>query len=182
MRRRLAFVLAPVAACALALGACSPTWNWRELRLEQAPIRIQLPCKPEQASRRMPLAGEVVDLHMTGCATQGTTFAVTTARLAPGTSPAALLVAWRESMLQTLRASEVKERPYTAPGVGVLALPQSVRVDARGLQPDGQPVQASAIWFARTGADGVWVVHAAVYAAKPDPNVGETFLGAVRGD
>ncbi len=182
MLRRLAFVLSTAAVCAFALGACSPTWNWRELRLEHAPIRIQLPCKPEQASRRMPLAGEVVDLNMTGCATQGMTFAVTSARLDAGASPAAVLAAWRESMLQTLRASEVKERPFTAPGAGVLALPQSVRVDARGLQPDGQPVQASAVWFARTEGDGVWVVHAAVYAAKPDPNVVETFLGAVRGD
>lgn len=182
-RMKFRAIFVPVFLVAgLVLGACSPSWNWRDLRLEQAPIRIQLPCKPEQASRRVPLAGELVDLQMTGCATQGTTFAVTAARLSPGASPAAVLAAWRESMLQTLHASEVQERPYTPSGSGMLALPQSVRVDARGTQPDGKPVQASAVWFARTDPNGVWVVHAAVYGAKTDRAVVETFLGAVRGD
>ena len=115
MRRRLAFVLSTAAVCAFALGACSPTWNWRELRLEHAPIRIQLPCKPEQASRRMPLAGEVVDLNMTGCATQGMTFAVTSARLDAGASPAA-------------------GRPRPSSAISIRMAPPSCRAD-RAMRP-----------------------------------------------
>ena len=53
------------------LAACSPAWNWREVRLEDAPLTAMLPCKPDQASQTVTLAGATAELQMTGCESGG---------------------------------------------------------------------------------------------------------------
>lgn len=41
-------------AGAAALAGCSPALDWREVRLQAAPLKIVMPCKPERESRFMP--------------------------------------------------------------------------------------------------------------------------------
>ena len=41
-------------AGAAALAGCSPALDWREVRLEAAPLKTMLPCKPERESRFVP--------------------------------------------------------------------------------------------------------------------------------
>ena len=51
----------------LALTACSPSLNWREVRASQGELKAMLPCKPDQGNRKQTLAGLELDVHMTGC-------------------------------------------------------------------------------------------------------------------
>ena len=55
-----------LAAALLGLAACSPTFNWREVRVESAPLKAMLPCKPDRGSRAVPMAGRQVELQVLG--------------------------------------------------------------------------------------------------------------------
>ena len=69
-------------AAALLIAGCSPALNWRTVPLPEAELTITLPCKPDQATRTVELAGAPVELSMVGCDADGATFAVSHAALA----------------------------------------------------------------------------------------------------
>jgi hypothetical protein len=160
------------------LAACSPPWNWRELRLEGAPLTIRLPCKPEHASQTVTLAGAPVLLLMTGCENAGATLAVSRVLLSPGGNPGAALAQWRGATLVGMRAQAVSEQAFQPPGS--LALPESVRLVARGQSRDGRPVSAQAAWFASATPQGVWLFHAVMYADAIAPEGADTFFEGLR--
>ena len=68
-------------AAALLIAGCSPALNWRTVPLPEADLTITLPCKPDQATRTVELAGAPVELSMVGCDADGATFAVSHACL-----------------------------------------------------------------------------------------------------
>jgi len=160
------------------LAACSPAWNWRELRLDGASLSIALPCKPDHASQTVTLAGAPVLLAMTGCENAGATLAVSQVRLPPGASPGAALAQWRAATLAGMRAQGVREQPFQP--AGSLNLPESVRIVAHGQSREGRPVNAQAVWFARATAQGVWLFHAVVYADAVSPEVADAFFAGLR--
>lgn len=65
-----------LAATLFTLAACSPTFNWREVRAESMPLKAMLPCKPDKGARTVPMAGRQVELQVLGCEAGGATFAL----------------------------------------------------------------------------------------------------------
>lgn len=165
-------------AVSVGFTACTPAWNWREVRLEDAPLSAVLPCKPDQGSQTVTLAGATVELQLTGCESGGTTLAVSRMRLPPGASPAEALSHWRVVTLAGMKAQGVHEQPFQ-PG-GSLTLPQSVRVVASGQYRDGRPVRAQAVWFASASPQGVWLFHAVIYADTISAEVADTFFSGLK--
>ncbi|MCU0926082.1 MAG: hypothetical protein MUF44_08585 [Hydrogenophaga sp.] len=90
----------------LALGACSPTFNWRELRLDGTPLQALMPCKPESATRPVPLAGTPTELHMHSCKTGGLRFAVAWADVGSAAQVPVALAAWRSASLQAIGTAD----------------------------------------------------------------------------
>lgn len=162
----------------LGLAGCSPAFNWRDIRLDEAPLTALLPCKPDRGNRTVPLAGASVELRMVGCEAGGATFAVSQTRLHPGAPAAEALAQWRAATLGNMRARDVLQKPFQPPGS--LALPQSVQLTASGQRADGRPVQARAVWFARPAPEGIWLFHAVVYADAVDAEAADTFFGGLR--
>ncbi len=160
------------------LTACSPAFNWREVPLDGAPLRILLPCKPDRASRPLELAGESVALTMTGCDAGGATFAASQVRLGAGASAGAALAQWRAATLANMRARDIREAPFRP--AGSLDLPQSVRLSAVGQRADGTGVQSQAVWFARSSGDGLWLFHAVIYAPAIQPEAAEAFFDGLK--
>lgn len=169
MHRILGVTLAGVLA-----AACSPTFNWREVRAEGAPVQAVLPCKPDRGSRSVQMAGKDVQLQAMSCDTGGATFAVLYADLGDPALAAAALDHWRKASLASLRAGEPQVRPFVPPGG--LGLAQSARVSAQGQRADGTPVRSEAAYAAR----GPWVVQAVVYAAEPKPEWLEPFFQGLK--
>lgn len=64
----------------LALAACAPSLNWREVRPPQAQgLVLMFPCKPEHLERRLTLpglAGGPVTMHLLSCEADGATWAL----------------------------------------------------------------------------------------------------------
>lgn len=162
-------------AALLALGACSPTFNWRELRLDGTPLLALMPCKPESATRPVPLAGTPTELHMHSCEAGGLRFAVAWADVGNAAQVPVALAAWRAASLQAIRVAPTPTDDATHHwGVTVAGAPAAQGVKAQGQDPQGQPVQTRVAYFAQ----GTRVYQAAVYGPKlPDEAVDAFFAG-----
>lgn len=171
-----------LAATAL-LAACSPALDWRDVAVPVASLTASLPCKPEQVQRSVELAGQPVELRMTGCEANGATFAVACAALAEPALAGAALAHWRAAVWAGMQAPAPGQpgAPQDTPFVptGALELPQSVRSVGAGRQPNGDAVHAQAAWFARVRGPQLSVCHAIVLSAQPRPAVADTFLAGL---
>jgi hypothetical protein len=164
-------------AALLAVSACNPTFNWRELRLDGTPLQALLPCKPESATRVVPLAGTPTELHMHSCEAGGLRFAVAWADVGDVAQVPVALAAWRSASLQAIRVVPPPvDDPSTQWGVTVAGAPAAQGVSAQGQDPQGQPVQTRAAYFAQ----GTQVYQAAVYGAKLSDEAVDGFFAGLR--
>ncbi|WP_298932720.1 hypothetical protein [uncultured Ramlibacter sp.] len=161
-----------LAACAAT--ACSPTFNWREVRAESGTLRASLPCKPDKATRQVPMAGRQVDLHVLGCEAGGATFAVLYADIGEAGRAGEALAQWKQATLANMRATGVREQPFLPPGG--FALREAVQVVASGQRADGSKVESHAAYAAR----GSQVVQAVIYSDALKPEMAAGFLAGLR--
>ena len=158
----------------LVLAACSPTFNWREVRVEPSPLKAMLPCKPDKATRQVPMAGRNVDLQVLGCDTGGATFAVLFADIGDATRSGEVLAQWKQATLSNMRSRAGKEEPFLPPGG--IALRESIHIVAAGQRADGSAVESHAAYFAR----GTQVYQAVIYADRLQPQWAETFFSGLK--
>jgi len=170
-------------AALLALAACSPTFNWREVRPENTALTLLLPCKPDKASKTVPLGGQPAALSMLGCDTGGATFAVAVADIGDAARAEAVLAQWQQLTLANMKAGPVgsgagatQVTPFRPAG---LTGPPALRVKAQGQRADGRAVAGQAAYFAR-GSQLFQVVLYADLADGLDPEVAETFFGSLK--
>lgn len=154
--------------------ACSPTFNWREVRAEPTPLKAMLPCKPDKGARQIPMAGRQVELQVLGCDTGGATFAVLFADLGQNGRGGEVLAQWQEATLANMRGKPSQVTPFVPPGA--LGLPQSQRVKAAGQRADGSAVQSQAAYFAR----GSQVFQAVIYAGEVMPEWADPFFQGLK--
>lgn len=161
-------------AALLTVAACSPTYNWREVRPEGTRLALLLPCKPDKAEKTVPLGGRDTPLAMLGCETGGATFAVAVADLGPAANAADVLGQWQRLSLAAIQATAPQARPLKLPGA---TGPVQV-VSAEGVRADGAPVRFSAAWFAQ----GSQVFQVVMLGAAPAPPADaiETFFSSLR--
>lgn len=172
------FLRAAALFAALSLAACNPTFNWREVRPDTSTLVALLPCKPDQATRPVSLAGQPVRLDMLSCNAGGATFAIGHTAINDPAQAGEMLTQWRTVTLANLRATVSTDEPFLPKGS--LALPQSVRVVASGQRADGQAVTVHAAWFAQSTSSGIQLFQAVVYADKVSMEVSDTFFSALR--
>lgn len=159
--------------CAV-LASCSPTFNWREVRLEPSPLIALLPCKPDRGERDVPLAGRSVRLSMRGCEAGGLLFAVAWTDLGDASAVEAVLTEWRATTLANLQAGPATAAPFTP--VGGHAGTASTRVSASARATDGSALQARGAWF----ASGSMVFQALILGPMPDAEVVDAFFAGLR--
>ncbi len=177
----VATALLAVGAAVAALSGCSPAFNWREQRLPPTPLRALLPCKPDEATRTVPLGDAPVAMRMVGCEAGGATFAIAYVAAEPARI-GALLGRWQDATLANFGQAPGPDAPAGRAFVpeGALALPQSVRIAAAGRSADGGPVAVQAAWFAGGDAGATYVFQALVYAPEPVTEAVDTFFSSLR--
>lgn len=135
------------------------------------------PCRPDQLTRLIPLAGAMVDLHLTACDAGGASFAVSHAEFADGSAAQAGLAQWRKATLANLSDAAVSELPMdfqlpgAAPGNTQFALTK-----ATGKRGDESAVNFNGIWLLREKR----VIHAAIYAPTITAEMSETFFQGLK--
>lgn len=166
-----------IAAAGVLLVACNPAFNWREVRPDNTALSLLLPCKPDKATRTVPMGGQPTELAMLGCETSAVTFAIATATVKDASQMAAVLTGWQTATLANMKATGTGETmPLKMPGASVQ--PSAVLVRAEGRRADGSAVQSQAAYFAH----GAQVFQAVMYADKIEPDVRETFFSSLKLD
>jgi len=167
----------PLAAMALLgaglVAACSPTFNWREVRVESTSLTAMMPCKPDTAAREVPMAGRQVRLTALSCEAGGATFAVLFADVGDPARLGEALAQWKAATLANLRSAAAQETPFLPHGA--LALPQSLQVVASGQRADGSTVESHAAYFAH----GSHVFQAVIYAGQLKPEQASSFFAGL---
>ena len=158
-------------ATVLALAACTPELNWREVRAEPTALTVLLPCKPDRGARVVPLAGRDTPLTMLGCDAGCATFAVAFADTPDAGQAVLALAQWRAATLANMRAGTPVQQAFAVAG-GVAG----TRVSASGQRADGKPVQSQALYFSQ----GQRVSQAVIYADRMSPDVADTFFAGLR--
>ena len=159
------------------LSACSPTFNWREARLEATPLQALLPCKPETAQRSVPLAGSPTELHLLACETGGLQFALAWAEVAAPAQVPQALATWRIASLQSIGVRLAPgDEASTAWAASVPGATQTLGVQASGQNPAGGVVQTRAVYFAQ----GTQVFQAAVYGERLPAEALDAFFSGLR--
>jgi hypothetical protein len=162
---------------ALALTACNPTFNWRELRPEGTPLEALLPCKPETADRSVPLGGSPTVLHMNSCKTGGLTFALAWAEVSDNGAVPAALIDWQRASLAAIRIDPAQHADPSHRWSAKLSGSTLVQgIQAQGTDPQGQPIQTRAVYFAR----GTQVFQAAIYGPALSDEVSATFFDGLK--
>jgi hypothetical protein len=171
MRGRLALLL----ALSSALGACSPTLDWREARPEGSQARLMFPCRPASHARRVALTGTTVEMTMVACTAGDTVFALTFADLGDPTRVGPALDELGRSLQAALRPAQgAASQPVSV--AGMTPHPQAAQWRLAGRLPDGRTVQERAALFSY----GTRVYQATMLGARLDAEAQDTFFGALR--
>lgn len=163
-------------AALLAMAACSPALNWREVRPEGTRLNLLLPCKPDKAQKVVPLGGRPTPLAMLGCDADGATFAVAIADVGDASQAASVLALWQDLALANMKAVPASRQPLplkvpgASPGVPV------TRLQAQGQRADGTAVSGQAAYFAQ----GSQLFQVVMYAPRIAPEVAETFFSSLK--
>lgn len=170
-----------VGMAAALLAACTPSLNWRNVSLPEADLTITLPCKPDNARRTVEIAGKPTELSMVGCEADGALFAVSHTVMADAALVGPALAQWRTAVIALMgdgAEAAAVNKPFALQGA--LVLPQSVRTVVQGRRPDGTPVVAQAVWFARASGPQVTLYHAVIYTDKARPELADPFFSGLK--
>ena len=159
----------------LALAACTPALNWREVRPEGSQARSMFPCKPASHARRVAIAGQSLEMSMLACSADETVYALSFADVAePARVGAALDELGRAAQSNLQSQGAVAAEPAVV--VGMTPHPQSAQWRLSGRLPDGRAVQERVLLFSH----GTRVYQATMLGARLDAEAQETFFGALR--
>ncbi len=165
--------LSRCAVAALALCACSPALDWREVRPPDSGVRALFPCKPEHMRREIVLAGAPAATALAACTTGGATYALMHARV---DDPAQVAPALQQ--LRAAAAANVGGTPRTVAPMAVAGMtpnPHAERVEIDGLGVRGEAVREHAGFFAK----GLRVFQATVVGPQPDAAAVDAFFSAL---
>lgn len=157
----------------LALAACNPTFNWRDVRPEGTQLSLLMPCKPDKGQKTVPMAGQPVELNLLSCDAGSVTFAVALVDVKDASKAAVALTQWQSATLANMKAAP------GAPGAAfkLTGLASgAVMVRANGQRANGQAVSSQAAYFAQ----GPQVFQAVIYADKIAPDVADTFFSGLK--
>lgn len=179
MGRKLAVVvLAPVLWL---VAACTPEYDWREVRPEGAGFAVLMPDKPASMTRRIQLEGLDLEMTMHGARVKDVAYTVGTVTLPDATQ------ATREQVLAAMRRAMVGN----IGGTERAAVPVAIsRIDASGarigeapglqIEATGRMRESDAVLLARFVAvdDRAW--QAVVLGPRPDREPASQFLESLR--
>jgi hypothetical protein len=159
----------------LALAACTPALNWREVRPDGSQARGMFPCKPASHARRVTLAGQTEEMSMWACSADETVYALSFADVKdPARVGAALDELGRAAQSNLQSQGGAASQPAAV--VGMTPHPQSAQWHSSGRLPDGRAVQERVLLFSH----GTQVYQATMLGAQLDTEAQETFFGGLR--
>lgn len=147
------------------LAACNPVFNWRETRIGDDGVVVLLPCKPDRATRSMPLGGVPAEIEMAGCQAGGATFAIARVQVVDLSEARERLAAWRAATREQWSGATLEEQPAALPKAAPTPAPLALR--ATGAKTDGEASQARMLWFVQSTVGAKPAVYQAMVLGTP---------------
>jgi hypothetical protein len=113
---------------AAALCACSPQYDWRDYRSNDAPYAVLFPGKPASQTRAIQLDGLEVSMTMTAAEVNGVVFAVGSAQLADAAKAPAAIEAMKTALVNNIGATVTRNKS------SVDGKQSTLEVEAKGSQ------------------------------------------------
>lgn len=107
------------AAGALTLSACSPKFDWREVRGGAVPYVAVLPAKPTTLSRPIDLDGVQVAMTMTAAEVDGVTFAIGSAEMPDAMQAQAALNKMKTALVKNINGSIQHEKSSASGAIDI---------------------------------------------------------------
>lgn len=155
--------------------ACSPKFDWREIRNNESPFVATFPGKPANHSRDIDLDGMKVQLNMTAVDVNKISFAIAYAKI--DNSDKSLqaqqqqhaLSAMQIAMLKNIQGQVIQPAPAESPKNTMTAM---------GKTPNGQPVKM----LARFTQHGSWVIQVVMIGEEKSftPEAADMFFGSIK--
>ncbi len=156
-----------------ALAACSPPFDWREVRVDEATLRAQFPCRPERRVREVPIEGTPLRMEMVTCSTEGITFAASHFAVRDPAGVSAAIDAVKAALVANLGGAAPKTSAFQL--AGMTPNPSTARLDVTGRRPDGEAVDLHTAFFTR----GLRIYQLSVLGKAPPPQVVDTFFAGL---
>src|SRR5471030_2526539 len=109
MRKISLPLVATTLLATMLVSACSPKFNWRDYRSNDAPYTVQFPGKPAQQTRTVDLDGQQVSLTMAATEIDGTTFAVASGELPDAAHAQLAMLAMKTAMVKNIAGVRSEE-------------------------------------------------------------------------
>ena len=169
-----AALIAALTAAGLALTACSPALDWRNVRPEGSGLLLQMPCRPGAVERTLALDGGPQRVVLHSCPADGLLWGLATADLGDPARVAPALQAWRDAAAANIAAAPAEAVALQVPG----ATPSvaSGRLRLQGRRPDGAAVQMQLALFTR----GTLVFQATVLGPQVPDEAADPFFDSLR--
>lgn len=141
-------------AFALNLCACTPKYDWREVRGSDAPYTVVLPAKPATYAREVNLDGLRVTMSMTAAEIDGVMFAVGSAELPDAAQAPAVLQAMKTALVRNIGGTLRREKSAVATQSSGDSASAAMSIDIEAVGPpaprtDGQPRMLFARFIAK---------------------------------
>jgi hypothetical protein len=154
----------------IALSACSPGLDWREVNPAESGARALFPCKPE-VSNRLATPTEPSRMGLAHCKAAGLSFALAWAELADPAQIAPALLQMRLSVASKLAATAAPPQPIQLPGM-------TPNGEAQWQSLSAPSQQAKVAVFSR----GLLVYQLVMTGPKRDDAAWENFKASIRLD
>lgn len=171
---------------ALFLLGCGPSKQelpWRQVELAQAKLLVDFPCEPEVGRTKVDfgMGNGPVMVSMMGCDAVDSTYAVSDWVLEDATRADDALAFWQAAVLTKLKAVDGKNNKSGARFVpaGAMTLSRSIQASVEGEGPSGWTITTHGVWFARQEGEKARIIHAVIYAPKPNHEVAQRFFNSL---
>ncbi|HLT27367.1 MAG TPA: hypothetical protein VK047_11825 [Zeimonas sp.] len=181
MRRQTRMPASAFLVALLALAACQPSYNWREIREADAGYRVMLPSRPVSMQRPIDLDGVPVTMSMTGARVDEAMFTVGSVVLPRDDERARSHAtnAMRMGMQRNLQGHETTRAQIEVPVIDAAGKTvdraSGTRVEIEG-QVSGKPAHMSATFVAR--GNRAWQV--VMISPDADPQSAKLFHESFR--
>jgi hypothetical protein len=156
-----------------ALVACSPTLDWREVRVGADALVAHFPCRPERRIRDVPVAGARVRMEMIACSAEGSTFAASHFSVQEPAGVSAAIEGLKAAAVANVSGASPQSGPFQVRGMTPNAA--AARLSVVGQLPDGGAVRLHAVFFSR----GLHVYQLSVLGPAPSDAAIDTFLAGM---
>jgi hypothetical protein len=158
----------------LLVCACSPALNWRDVRAGSGTLTALFPCRPDEQTRTVDLAGQPLKMTLQTCEAQGVLFALASVELSASGAPEPVLAALADGVALKLRGAR-REAPSVPDQTASSAAGPSGQWSLVGVATDGHERHVELRQFRR----GPWVFQATAVANAPIPRETiEPFFGS----